>query len=154
MPVRAHSKTAIAYVLFAAAVLTLITACRLVTGETGTSAPTDTAPVSPPYFATPAAQSPASGICGGFDGEVIPITIRPDIPDPRCVEVRPDQKLRVINGTAGVLHVVIGLFEVDIEPNGEHTFDVPFGEYLLPGVHVFQVSPCCSPELVYKPDSP
>jgi len=60
----------------------------------------------------------------------------------------------VINRRAETLHVVIGLFEVDIEPDGEYIFDMPVGEYLLPGVHLIQVSPCCGPELWLKPALP
>jgi len=68
------------------------------------------------YRATPAWHSPTSGICARLEGDIATFTIRPDIPDPRCVGVRPEQKVRVINRRAETLHVVIGLFEVDIEP--------------------------------------
>jgi hypothetical protein len=78
---------------------------------------------------------------------MVEIRIHADIPDPRCARVTPGQKLKLINATAGQVQVRIGLYEVEIEPVGEHTFDTPFGEYLAPGVHRLQVQPCCGPEL-------
>ncbi len=106
------------------------------------------------YLATPVAFSPASGICSGMDGEIITLNIYADIPDPRCAEVRPEQMLKVTNHTEVSVHVSIGIFEADIEPNGSYLFDTPVGEYLAPGVHWLQSSSCCSPELLLKPAAP
>jgi hypothetical protein len=89
-----------------------------------------------------------------LDGETVTFTIYPDIPDPRCLEVNPDQRLRVINQRGELLHFVIGPFEAEVAPGGEHIFDTPVGEYLAPGVHRLETSPCCSPELWLKPDKP
>ena len=139
-------------ILSVVAILALITACRLFTGEGTADTPVQTTSDLRPYRATPVAQSPASGICGGLAGDVISFTIYSDIPDPRCAEVRAAQKIRVVNRTEEKLHVTIGRFEVDIEPNGEHTFDTPVGEYLAPGVHVLLSSSCCAPEFWLKSD--
>ena len=149
-----HTTAPHVYLLFAATAIAFMTACRLFTGEVIASDAAEATPELPPYRATPAAQSPAAGICGYLDGDIVTITIYPDIPDPRCVEVRAEQKLRVINRRAELLHVAIGTFEADIPPDGEHIFDLPVGEYLLPGVHVILVSPCCSPEIVFEVDFP
>lgn len=106
------------------------------------------------YRATPYSQSPTAGICGSMEGDIVTITIYTEIPDPRCVEAKPEQKLKVVNRTTGQLQVVIGLYQVDIEPSGEHIFNEPVGKYLATGAHLVQVSPCCSPELILKPDVP
>ncbi len=101
-----------------------------------------------PILATPAAQSPAAGICAEFEGETITVTINPDIPDPRCVSIRPDQKLVVVNHRGEPIQVKIGHFEASLPNGGEQFFDLPFGQYLAPGVHQMLVSPCCGAELV------
>jgi hypothetical protein len=136
------------------ATLALATACGRITSETAqtTLIPTPGATTSdlPSYRATPFSQSPAAGICGSMNGDLITVTIYPDIPNPRCVEARPEQRLKVVNQTSGPLHVAIGLFQADIEPDENYTFDKAVGEYLAPGVHLIQVSPCCSPELWLK----
>jgi hypothetical protein len=109
---------------------------------------------SPPYLATPHAQSPTAGICGSFNEDYATITIYPDIPDPRCLEIKPEQRLKVTNRTEGKIQVKIGLFQAEIKPNEVYIFDEPVGEYLAPGVHRVQVSPCCSSELMLVTDSP
>jgi hypothetical protein len=78
---------------------------------------------------------------------MIVVTLNPDIPDPRCTKVRSDQKLTVINHTQNTLQISIGRFTASLEPGKESIIDTPFGEYLAPGVHQLQVSPCCGPEL-------
>jgi hypothetical protein len=78
---------------------------------------------------------------------MVKVTLNPDMPDPRCSIVRPDQKLSVINKTQNTLEVSIGKFTASLEPGAEILFDTPFGEYLAPGVHQLLVLPCCGPEL-------
>lgn len=104
------------------------------------------------YLATPMSMEPAAGICGGTEAALLEVTIYPDIPDPRCAVIRPDQRLAVTNATSVTLQVTIGLFEATIEPGGEHVFDAPFGTYLAPGVHQLQVLPCCGPAFWLRPD--
>ncbi len=98
-------------------------------------------------LATPYAQQPAAGICASFDGKVVTITINPDIPDPRCAKIKPDQSLTVLNNAQKSLLVTIGRFTSNVEPGEKTMIDTPFGEYLAPGVHQLQVSPCCGAEL-------
>jgi hypothetical protein len=104
-----------------------------------------TAPAN--ILATPYAQQPAAGICASFDGTVVTVTINADISDPRCTKVQPDQSLVVVNNTLSPLVVTIGRFTANVEPGEKTVFDTPFGEYVEPGVHQLQVSPCCGAEL-------
>ena len=99
-------------------------------------------------LSTPAAMQPAAGICAEFEGEIVTMTINPDIPDPRCIKIEPAQKLAVVNHRMETLQVRIGPFETTILPEGQHLFDLPFGDYLAPGVHHLDVFPCCGGELV------
>lgn len=124
----------------------LLSACTL----TQQNAPVlEQAPlIAPETLATPAAVQPAAGICAEFEGEIVIMTINPDIPDPRCIKVRPAQKLTVINHRGETLQVRIGPFETTILPEDQYLFDQPFGDYLAPGVHVLDVFPCCGGELV------
>lgn len=114
------------------------------------------APVEPPTgsdLATPVAESPAAGICAEQEGDVVSVTINPDIPDPRCSIVRSDQFLRIVNMRGETIAVSLAGLSADIQPGGEHTFDQPFGSLLMPGVHRFAVSPCCGAELILRTDS-
>jgi hypothetical protein len=83
---------------------------------------------------------------------VVTVTINPDIPDPRCTKVRPDQTLAVLNNTQDELQVTIGRFSATLKAGEKTTFDTPFGEYLEPGVDQLQVSPCCGAELWLEAD--
>ena len=121
----------------------------IATGEPLPSSPTDP-PVS---LATPVASQPAAGICGEAQGTVVTMTINPDIPDPRCVVVYPYQQLRVVNGRGETLEISLGPLTATLEPGAEYTFELPFGQLLLPGVHVLGVSPCCGGEIWVKDSS-
>lgn len=104
-------------------------------------------------LATPVASSPAAGICAEHEGNLVSVTIHPDIPDPRCSYVRSDQRLRVINQRGETLTVSLAGLATQIAPGDEHIFEQPFGSLLMPGVHRFDVSPCCGAELIL-PASP
>jgi len=136
--------------IFALIVLVFLIGCGLFSQEMALTEPAAIITDLPVYRASPVAQSPASGICGIWEGDMVTFTIYPDIPDPRCSQALPGQKLRVINQREEVIHASIGLFAADIEPGGEFIFEAPLGEYLMPGVHVVKISPCCSPELILK----
>lgn len=99
-------------------------------------------------LATPYAQSPAAGICAQFEGVWVTVTINPDISDPRCAAIRPDQMLEVVNRREETLTVKIGYMEVELAPGESHKYEAAFGDYLAPGVHVIDVQPCCGAELV------
>jgi hypothetical protein len=53
----------------------------------------------------------------------------------------------LLNNAQKSLLVTIGRFTSNVEPGGKTMIDTPFGEYLAPGVHQLQVSPCCGVEL-------
>ena len=108
-------------------------------------APTLTSPRS---LATPYADMPAAGICGTAEGEWVTITLEPGIPNPRCVQVQPEQKLSVVNQTGGTVDIALGTFEATLAPGQTISFDKPFGEYLARGVHALGVTPCCGGEIV------
>jgi hypothetical protein len=112
--------------------------------------PTISNPTPTYLLATPYAQSPAAGICATFDGDAVVVSLYPDIPDPRCIKVRADQRLTMVNRTENTLDVSLGIYKASLPPGAETTFDAPFGTYLETGVHQLQVSPCCSPELVLE----
>jgi hypothetical protein len=126
-----------------------LTACEPARTELypATPIPTLTVTVKTYILATPYAQQPAAGICASFEGEMVIVTLNPDVPDPRCTKVRADQKLTVINQTQNTLQVTIGVFTASLEPGEKTIIDIPFGEYLALGVHQLQVSPCCGAEL-------
>jgi len=122
-----------------------VQASNVATSET--TAPSIEATSLPHVLATPYAQEPAAGICAGFDGDVVTITLNVDVPDPRCAKVRPDQTLKVVNNTASPLTMSIGPFKSALLAANSYSVDVPFGDYLLPGVHQLEVLPCCGAEL-------
>jgi hypothetical protein len=102
----------------------------------------------PPRIATAYAQEPAAGICASFDGEMVVVNIYPDIPDPRCSKVRADQHLTIVNNTQNNVEALIGSsFEADLAPGEKTVIHYPFSDYLYPGVHQVQVTPCCGFEL-------
>ncbi len=112
-------------------------------------APTQTSPLS---LATPYADMPAAGICGTAEGEWVTISLEPGIPNPRCVQVQPDQKLAVVNRTGGTVDIAIGDFEATLADGQSISFEKPFGEYLARGVHALGVTPCCGGEIVLGVD--
>ena len=111
------------------------------------SAPTEPAAIEGASLATPVAGSPAAGICGGWEGATITVTIYPDVPDPRCAIVRPDQWLIVVNRRNETVQVSLAGLTTSLAPGEEHLFEVAFGRILAPGVHRIEVSPCCGAEL-------
>lgn len=134
------------------AIVLLMLSLAACTGPTVEPTVTEATPISNATsisyaLATPYAQQPAAGICASFDGTVVTVTINIDTPDPRCVIVKPDQTLTVINNTPESLLVSIGSFTASINAGEKNTFDTPFGEYLAPGVHRIQVSRYSASEL-------
>jgi hypothetical protein len=119
---------------------------------TSTASPSPTSAPPPPAalpLATPYADQPAAGICAEAPGElVVTVEIMPDIPSPRCLKVTPDQRLRVVNRTDAALALKLGSVQASLQPNGETTFEQPFGKLLAPGVHVLDASPYFGPEIV------
>jgi hypothetical protein len=104
-------------------------------------------------LATPIADSPAAGICGEMQGEIVTMMINPDMPDPRCLKVQGSQRLRVINQRGEPLEIVLAGATATLQPGEEITFEHRFDELMLPGVHALRVSPCCGGEIVLNPGS-
>jgi hypothetical protein len=100
--------------------------------------------------ATPYADTPAAGICAEFEGEIVTMTINPDMPDPRCIIVKPDQRLRVVNNLESEIQASLGSLSSSIVPDDDYTFEKTFGELLLPGVHSLGVTPCCGGSIWLK----
>ena len=143
------TKRLILYIGLGLFMLLALPACAQVTAEPSGATTTPTAKdTSLPYaLATPYALEPAAGICATFDGTVVTVTLNADVPDPRCAKVRPDQTLKLINNTISPLTVSIGEFKSALLAANAYAIDVPFGDYLEPGVHQLEVSPCCGAEL-------
>jgi hypothetical protein len=114
-----------------------------------TAQPIATEPPGTPgaALATAVSDSPAAGICAETDDPIVTVTIFPDIPDPRCTIIRPEQRLRLINQRGETIEVSLAGLTATLEAGAEHVFEIPFGQLLAPGVHAFQVSPCCGAEL-------
>ena len=135
--------------LLVAILIIPLSACVQTGTESTSEAPAPTVkPTILPYgLATPYAQEPAAGICATFDGDVVTITLNADVPDPRCAQVRSDQTLKVVNNTVTPLSISLGPFKSALLAANAYSIDVPFGDYLEPGVHQLQVSPCCGAEI-------
>ena len=129
---------------------TLLGACVPAGTPTVQALPTEEVASGTPVMAlaTPYADQPTAGICGGpLPDELVTVTIWPDIPDPRCLQVAPGQRLQVSNGTDSELLIKLGAFEERL-PQGESlTIDMPVGLYLAPGVHLVGASPYSGPEV-------
>jgi hypothetical protein len=94
------------------------------------------------------AQLPNAMGCNGVAGAIATIDANPDVPFPRCIVVRADQLLRVVNTTNihGTIGQPITVTFADYLPRvlqvGQATtFNRPLGEYLAVGVHVVHLSP-------------
>lgn len=93
------------------------------------------------------AERPAAGICGTSSGPLATVEVNPDTPAPRCLTVRPGQRLRVVNvssrfGQSGTsVTVTFADFPPRVLRVGDATtFDRPVGDYLAPGVHNVRIS--------------
>lgn len=101
--------------------------------------------------ATPYASSPAAGVCGGpVGGETATIEIWPDMPNPRCLQLSPEQYLQVTNHTDIGIQYRLGHFSGELGVDKTVILDQEVGEYLAPGVHLFMVSSYSGPELWLK----
>jgi hypothetical protein len=90
----------------------------------------------------PSAPQPVAGICAAFEEETVRVEIqaRPDnVPDPRCIRVRADQKLTISNRSGEPIEFHLGKFHAVIEPGGSNRIGFAFGDYLAPGAHSLHV---------------
>ena len=134
------------------AVLLHLAATAACAGGLAATAPASPAPSPTVYLATPSSMEPAAGICSASEGLVVVIALHPDIPDPRCAVVQPEQRLQIRNDNDSVRQVTLGQFQFEVPPGGTYLLDEAFGSYLRPGVHLLQVLPCCGPSLWLKPE--
>ena len=89
----------------------------------------------------PVSDLPASGVCAGpLSGDVVTISVEPDIPSPRCSRVTSTQRLHVANNTDEDIEVQIAGFNMRLAAGDEQSVDAPFGSYLAPGVHIMSIS--------------
>jgi hypothetical protein len=120
------------------------------TPESSAAAPS---PREDPYRATPEAEQPAAGICASFKEETIRVEIRawPDnVPEPRCIRVRAEQKMIIVNNAGEAIAFRLGRYQARIEPGGSFTIDIPFGDYLAPGAHSLHIQPYGGPEIFFE----
>jgi len=143
-------------ILIAGIILAIsLSACQRTVTEIKVVTPAPTSPPTPTPeptakslpLATPYSQEPAAGMCTSPEGELVVVNLYADMPDPRCSKVKPSQTLSVINQTQDTLEVSIGRFSTSLAPGTEFKIDTPFGDFLEPGVHQLQVSPCCGAEI-------
>ncbi len=110
-----------------------------------TSAPNNIAVTS--GLKPPDSDQPAAGICGLATDEIVTVTVNPDVPSPRCVQVTGTQRLQVVNATDATVQVTLAQFNVQVQPGQAQLFDAPFGSYLAPGVHLVRVIGGSGPEV-------
>jgi len=147
-------------IFFLSMIFLTLAGCQAAIEDTAQSLPTlPGATITPaipseettPPRATPYAQSPAAGICGEPTSEdTVLVEIWPDIPSPRCLVVRGDQYLRILNRTDEVLAISLGRLAGSVLPGEAITLELPFSQYLEPGVHVVGATPFGGPEIWLK----
>ena len=142
------------YLLLWLGLITLMSVCLLAGCSDDTTA---VIPIPSPTLqvmavpATPYANSPAAGICGGpSEGQTAKIEIWPDMPNPRCLQLSPEQYLQVTNHTDTSLQYRLGHFSGELEVGETVVLDQEVGGYLAPGVHLFMVSSYSGSELWLK----
>ena len=102
-----------------------------------------------PTLIPPIASEPAAGICAGPDpADAAVVEINLDVPNPRCLRVRPDQSLVILNRSDVEIVVRLGPYETQIPPGSEGAMPALLGSYLAPGVHRIEAPPYSGPEIV------
>jgi hypothetical protein len=121
-------------------------------GGSGQSAgtPSSSKPdASQSQLAAAVSKHPAAGACAEVprtQAAIRTVRLEPDVPDPRCSQVYPSQRLRIVNasndyGQRGkTVAVQLADFRARLAPGKAKTFDASFGSYLAPGDHVVTVS--------------
>lgn len=89
----------------------------------------------------PDSDLPAAGACAEPQGPVVEIGLGEDTPIPRCVIVRPDQRLELVNGRGWGVTARLATFSARMEPGQRAAIGPTFGEYLAPGVHSVTTDP-------------
>lgn len=83
----------------------------------------------------------AAGICADAVGNIVSVSINPDVPDPRCVQVDGGQRLSVVNHTNDGQKVTIGDINIILEPGEEYLIDQPMSSFLQPCCNYLQSDP-------------
>jgi hypothetical protein len=81
---------------------------------------------------------PAAGVCGGDAARIQTVALRSldFVPQPRCLIIRDQQFLRVVNGMRTSITARLGKrLRVTLAPGQGATFPEPIGKYLASGVH-------------------
>jgi hypothetical protein len=89
--------------------------------------------------------TPAAGICGKAQGEIMPIVLGAG-PDGlplagRCIIFAAEQRIQLVNGADAALVLDFAGYHVDLPAGGELLLDRPVGEYLALGVHFLSHGP-------------
>lgn len=96
-------------------------------------------------------EEPAAGICASSDDILVLVRIVPGaMPDPRCLEIQPDQYLQFRNETNENVLLQLGRFEATIRPGEMQAFDEAGGSFLAAGVHRPGLSAGSAPEIWLK----
>jgi hypothetical protein len=85
------------------------------------------------YAAT--SDTPAAGICQLVTEAVYVMTVSPDMPSPRCLQISQDAMIGFNNQSGAPLTARLGGYEFPLPENVDVIFNVPVGGYLAPGVH-------------------
>jgi hypothetical protein len=93
-----------------------------------------------PTLKPPDSTLPAAGICSTAQDTYAEVLINPDTPAPRCQHIAANQRLRVINHTDHTAEVRLAGHTLTLPPQTEGMIDLPFGDYLAPGVHNLAIS--------------
>ena len=130
------------WVVVATLALTVLGACSSRTTATPSPAATAEPTTNPAALATPEPGGPAAGTCLGPDeGSTGTITINEDVPSPRCLQIRPSQRLILVNATAHSMTARVGRLEMRLEKGGTVQTTLGVGRYLVAGgVHRVRLS--------------
>jgi hypothetical protein len=135
-------------VISAAIVALLVAGCGSGDGSGARSRAASRSAASGAGLQPPASPTPAAGACASsrLRGATRTALINPDVPQPRCLKVYPDQRLRLVNHTNAfgqrgrTISVRLARFHARLARGEATVFREPFGRYLAPGDHVVWVS--------------
>jgi hypothetical protein len=97
---------------------------------------------------------PAAGICGGDTARIQTVALRSldYVPQPRCLIIRDQQFLRIVNGLTTTITARIGhRLHVTLAPGHSATLPEPIGRYLAPGVHGLRFTPASGADIWVDP---
>lgn len=100
------------------------------------------------------ADFPAAGICGGDSARIQTVALRSldYVPQPRCLIIRDQQFLRIVNGLTTAITARVGhRLHVTLAPGQSATFPEPIGKYLAPGVHGLRFTPASGVDIWVDP---